>query len=121
MKLNELLENAYDDAADDSMSPHAKGNLSMALGDMAMQEFMKMEQDPAGYFEQRGERIAPEQAQQIAQTLSSVDDKTFDLMGNSPMVQRAIEANYDNESDSSFIDLATMTDILSKVQARMGR
>jgi len=121
MKLRELLEDKFDDATDDSQSPHAQGNLGMALGDMAMQEFMKIEQDPEGYYSQHGERLAPEQAQQLAQTLASVDDKTFDLMGNSPMVQRAIEANYDSQSDSSYIDLNTMMEILGKVQARMGQ
>lgn len=125
MKIHELLkEDEYDDAASmrhDPESEHASGNLDFALGDMAGREFMAIEQDPAGYYAQHGERVAPEQAQQIAQTLASVDDNTLDLMTKSKIIQRAIEANYDDASDSSHIDLASMMEVLGKVQARMAR
>ncbi len=125
MKIHELLkEDEYDDEVamgDNPESPHAAGNLDFALSDMAGREFMAIEQDPAGYYAQHGEQVAPEQAQQIAQTLASVDDKTLDLMAKSKIIQRAIEANYDDQSDSSFIDLNSMMEVLGKVQARMGR
>jgi len=119
MKIHEILkEDEFDDSMDDGSSPHAGGNKDFATSDMAGREFMAIEQDPAAYYQQRGERLAPEQAQQISQVLSSVDDRTLDLMINSPLVNRAIEANYDGEGDSSYIDLQTLMTILGKVQAR---
>jgi len=124
MKIHEILREEEDDYASSGdfahnpESPHAADNLASALIDMGMQEFMKIEDDPAQYFAQRGERISPQQAQQISQALGSVDDKTFDLMGKSKMVQRAIESNYDSEQDASYLPLDVVMQIIQKVQAR---
>jgi len=124
MKIHEILKEDEMDgefSGHDPESKHSSGNLDFALGDMAGREFMAIEQDPQGYYAQRGERLAPEQAQQISQTLASVDDNTLDLMTKSKIIQRAIEANYDDANDSSFIDLNSMMEVLGKVQARMSR
>ena len=120
MKVHEILkEDEFDDAEAGPGSEHAAGNLDFALSDMAIREFMKIEQDPVQYYKNRdGQGLSPDIAQGIAQTLSAVDDKTLELMGNSNMVQQAVEANYDSESDSSFIPLNVLMDVVGRVQER---
>ncbi len=119
MKLNELLrEDAYDDAVSGEESQHASGNLGYALSDMADQELMKIADDPVGYFSQNGEQANPQKAEMIGRMLQDTDDRTLSLIANSPMVQRAIESNYNQEADASFIDIDTMLEIAQKVFAR---
>jgi len=119
MKLNELLENQFDDATDDNMSPHAKGNLEFALSDEAERAFYDIAEDPERYFARvEGGQISPEQAQEIKQVLSTIDDRTFELIGKSPMVQRAIEDNYAAGIDQSYIPVDVVMQVLQKVKAR---
>lgn len=115
MKVHEILkEDEFDDAASPE-SEHAGGNLDMALSDMALQEILKIQKDPMEYYRSHGEDAA-RYANKIGQVLSRIDDKTLDLIGKSPSVQRAIEDNFDPESDSSHIPLEDMMTILQKVE-----
>jgi hypothetical protein len=105
-------------SADDAgVSPHAAGNLDYALGDEAMKAFMQIEKDPMGYYRHFGEDAA-RYANKIAATIANVDDQTLDLMAKSPMVQRAIEDNFNPDGDIQHIPLDVMMQIVQKVEAR---
>jgi hypothetical protein len=92
-----------------------------ALSDVAMQELQKIEDDPIEYFARSGAELPSEQAMDIQQTLSAVDDKTFDLMANSPFVIQSLEDNYDDTTGEAFIDLDSLMQVLQRVKARMNR
>lgn len=110
MRLEELLE----------MDQHM-ADMRNALSDVAMQELQKIEDDPVNYFGRVGDNVSTEQAMDIQQTISSVDDKTFDLMANSPYIIQSLEDNYDDATGEAFIDLKSLMQVLQRVKARMAR
>lgn len=122
MKLNEILNEAGDTEltsyAPYDQSEQSPGNLDYATSDMAAQELMKIAEDPMGYFSQRGERPNPQKAEMIGRMVADADDRTLDLIANSPMVRSAVENNYNDEADASFIDVDTMLQVAQKVFAR---
>jgi len=118
MKVRELLEDEYDDATLDDQSQHAPGNLDYATSDMATRELMQIAEDPVGYFSQSGEQVNPQKAEMIGRMVADADDQTLELISQSPMVKRAIESNYNQETDSSFLDIDSMLEIAQKVFAR---
>lgn len=109
MKINEILKENDD-------VEHGR-HMRDAFSDMAAQELVSIEENPQEYFGSHGEEVSPEQAQQISQTLASVDDRTFDLISQSRIVVGALEANSMGDGQS-YIDLNSMMEVLQKVQAR---
>ena len=124
MKLHELLKEAGPEGELTSYAPYdqseqSPGNLDYATGDEAERAFYDIAEDPERYFARvQGGRVSPEQAQMIKQVLSTADDKTFELIGQSPMVQRAIEDNYAAGIDQSYIPLEVVMQVIQKLQAR---
>lgn len=120
MKVHEILkeDSVADALVDEPGSEHHAGNLGYALTDMADQELMKIEQDPVGYFSQSGKQVNPQKAEMIGQMLVDADDRTRELIANSPMVKNAIESNYNQEGDASYIDIDTMLTVAQKVFPR---
>ena len=110
MRLEELLE------MDDHMN-----DMRNALSDVAMQELQKIEDDPVDYFGRVGTNISTEQAMDIQQTISAVDDKTFDLMANSPYIIQSLEDNYNDDTGEAFIDLDSLSQVLQRVKARINK
>ena len=123
MKLYELLKEAGAEGELTSYAPYdqseqSPGNLDYATSDAAIQELMKIAEDPQGYFSQGGQQTNPQKAEMIGRMVADADDRTLELIANSPMVKRAIEDNYDAESDAAFIDIDTMLQVAQKVFAR---
>lgn len=124
MKLQELLKEAAGPEGELSayapydQSEQSPGNLDYATSDMAIQELMKIADDPMGYFSQAGDRPNPQKAEMIGRMVADTDDNTLELIANSPMVKNAIESNYDDQNDASFIDIDTMLQVAQKVFAR---
>ena len=111
MKIQELLVEVDQDALD----------MRNALSDVAMQELQKIEDDPTHYFMQTGDQLSQEQAMDIQQTMGAIDDKTFDLIANSPYIIRSLEDNYNDETGESFISLQALAGVLERAKARIAR
>jgi hypothetical protein len=107
MKVTELLENQED-----------MMNMRDALSDVSAQQLVQIEEDPMAYAQQTGQQIQPEQAQEIMSVLSAVDDKTFDLISNSPVIIQSME---DSAMDGGepFIGIDALMQVLSRAKARM--
>lgn len=108
MKITEILE-----SQEDMM------NMKNALSDVSAQQLVQIEEDPMAYAQQTGQQIQPEQAQEIMSVLSAVDDKTFDLIANSPVVLQSMEDNAIN-TDEPFISIEALLQVLERAKARMG-